>query len=79
MSYEEKLQKIEEAIGNDQKINILYLKSDDSKSQRVLVPHLIGEMEFMGKTYTGLEAYCELRQETRVFRIDRILELNVVD
>jgi len=79
MSYEEKLQKIEEAIDNGQKINILYLKSDDSKSQRVLVPHLIGEMEFMGKTYTGLEAYCELRQETRVFRIDRILELNVVD
>jgi predicted DNA-binding transcriptional regulator YafY len=33
-------------------------------------------MEFKGKSFEGLRAYCELRKEERTFRIDRILEIN---
>jgi predicted DNA-binding transcriptional regulator YafY len=32
-------------------------------------------MEYKGKPFEGLRAYCALRHEERSFRIDRILEL----
>jgi len=38
----------------------------------------IEPMEFKGKSFEGLRAYCCLRNEERTFRIDRILEINYV-
>jgi predicted DNA-binding transcriptional regulator YafY len=32
-------------------------------------------MEYKGKTFEGLRAYCFLRKGERSFRIDRILEI----
>ncbi|PIY93246.1 MAG: AAA family ATPase [Candidatus Magasanikbacteria bacterium CG_4_10_14_0_8_um_filter_32_14] len=78
-SVDEKIAFIKDAILQGKKIAIIYLKSDDSKSRRILVPYVIGEMEFRGKKYIGLEAYCEMRKDNRVFNIDRILELKNVD
>lgn len=37
----------------------------------------IGEMEYIGKSFFGVEGYCLERKETRVFRVDRILEMAV--
>ena len=34
-----------------------------------------GEMEYHGKKYLGMRAFCLKRKEERVFRIDRILEI----
>ena len=39
------------------------------------MPIAIEEMEYRGKTFEGLRAYCCLREDERNFRIDRILEI----
>ena len=36
-------------------------------------------MEYKGKKYTGFQAFCTLRNENRIFRIERILEIKEID
>ncbi len=79
MPLSEKMRYIETAIASEQKLHITYLKSNDEKSKRVIGPREIGEMEYLGKKFLGLEAYCFSRQEVRIFRIDRILEMRIAD
>ncbi|PIR02904.1 MAG: AAA family ATPase [Candidatus Magasanikbacteria bacterium CG11_big_fil_rev_8_21_14_0_20_43_7] len=69
---------LEHARAHKQKVKITYLKGADVKSTRVISPKQVGEMEYMGKTYLGVEAFCHTRQDTRVFRVDRILLIEVV-
>ncbi len=73
---EEKIHLIKSAIENQSKIEILYLKNNDVKSRRVITPAFVGKMEYSGKTYLGMEAFCHLRNEKRIFRLDRILEIS---
>lgn len=75
---EEKIHLIKSAIENQSKIEILYLKNNDVKSRRVITPAFVGEMEYSGKTYLGMEAFCHLRNKKRIFRLDRILEISEV-
>jgi len=69
---------LEHARKHKQKVKIMYLKGSDVKSTRIISPKKVGEMEYMGKIYLGVEAYCHTRQDTRVFRVDRILEIEVI-
>lgn len=78
ISLNDKIQMIENAIDCGGKLAITYLKGTDVKSRRVISPRRVGDMEYMGKAYVGVEAYCHNRNEERVFRVDRILEMNVV-
>lgn len=75
MSLEDKVKMIESAIDCYQKLEITYLKPDDTKSVRVIIPNQVGEMEYMGKQYIGVEATCCEKNKPRVFRVDRILEM----
>jgi hypothetical protein len=75
---EEKINLMRSAIERQQKIEITYLKNNDVKSRRVITPVLVGEMEYHGKPFKGIEAFCHLRNEKRIFRIDRILEIREV-
>lgn len=72
---DEKIQFIEGAIRDKRPVHITYLKPNDEKSRRTVKPSYVGEMEYQGKRYIGMEGYCMQRQETRVFRVDRILEI----
>ncbi len=74
-SIEGKIEVIKKAIENKTKLKITYLKAQDQKSKRVILPSFVGEMEYLEKTYLGVKAYCSLRNEERVFRVDRILEM----
>jgi ATP-dependent exoDNAse (exonuclease V) alpha subunit len=78
MNYEERRKIIEDAIKRDMDLEILYLKPDDKKSQRTIRPLSIEDMEYKGKVFEGLRAYCHLRKTDRTFRIDRILEIAYV-
>ncbi|MBI2436436.1 MAG: AAA family ATPase [Candidatus Magasanikbacteria bacterium] len=78
LSFDDKVTMIEDAIECGGKLAITYLKGSDVKSRRTISPRRVGEMEYMGKTYMGIEAYCHSRKEDRVFRVDRILEIGVV-
>jgi len=74
-SREDKQKMIETAILEKKDIEILYLKGQDEKSRRTVRPLFMGEMEYKGYPYLGLEAYCLARREKRIFNVDKILEI----
>jgi hypothetical protein len=76
ISYEERRRIVEDAIKRGMDLEILYLKPDDRKTLRTIRPIAIEEMEYKGKVFEGLRAYCHLRKTDRTFRIDRILEIS---
>lgn len=71
----DKLEMIKRAIGNKAALQIVYLKPNDEKTSRIIRPEMVGEMEYRGKKYLGMQAFCMKRNEERTFRIDRILEI----
>jgi len=78
MSLEEKIDVIKKAIFEGMSLEILYLKPSNEKNVRIVRPIEVGEMEYKGKRYMGMRAFCSFRQEERVFRVDRILNLKVL-
>jgi ATP-dependent DNA helicase PIF1 len=66
---------IEKAIRHKTPLEIVYLKANDIKSKRIVVPQSVGEETYNGKEFMGMRAFCLLRQEDRMFRVDRILSL----
>jgi ATP-dependent DNA helicase PIF1 len=72
---EEKIRLIEAAIRDRQILEIVYLKAKDEKSRRSIKPLSIGEMEYKGHAFLGLQAMCLQRQARRTFNVDRILEI----
>lgn len=73
----EKFSIIERAIKEGRPLEIVYLKAKDEKSRRLIIPYECTDMEFNGKVFKGLRAFCTMRNEERVFSIDRILELKI--
>ena len=71
----DKVETIRRAIENKAALQIVYLKPSDEKTRRIVMPEIVGEMEYRGKSYLGMRAFCMKRKEQRVFRIDRILEM----
>lgn len=67
---------IDDAIRRGIDLEIIYLKPDDTKSTRTIQPIAVEQMEYKGKTFQGLRAYCRLRGDQRTFRIERILEMS---
>jgi len=57
----------------------VYLKAKDEKTRRTIIPKYMGELEYQGKKFLGLEAFCTKRMEERVFNIERILEMRMAD
>lgn len=76
---EQKLAAIRDAIQQQKCLHLTYLKASDEKSVRTVRPEEVGEMEYEGVTFLGLRGYCFERQDTRVFRVDRILELALAE
>jgi predicted DNA-binding transcriptional regulator YafY len=64
-----------EAIRAGRELEIVYLKPDDTKTRRRIRPESVEMMEYHGKTFEGLRAYCHKRGDCRTFRLDRILEI----
>jgi ATP-dependent exoDNAse (exonuclease V) alpha subunit len=64
-----------EAIRDGRELEIVYLKPDDTKTRRRIRPEAVEMMEYHGRTFEGLRAYCHRRGECRTFRLDRILEI----
>jgi DNA polymerase III epsilon subunit family exonuclease len=66
---------LDEALKRKKKIKITYLSVHDRESIRVIEPL---EVASMGD-YIYLLAFCHLRQEKRTFRLDRVLNLQMVE
>jgi ATP-dependent DNA helicase PIF1 len=78
MPLEEKMRVINQAIEDKSSLEIVYLKPNDEKSQRIIMPYLVGEHFYQGKSFIGLSAYCSKRKEERIFRVDRILQMRLI-
>ncbi len=78
MPMEDKLKMIKKAIKNRLNLEIVYLKANDEKSRRMIKPLSVGDREYQGKSFIGVDAFCMKRGEERVFRVDRILEMKTV-
>lgn len=74
----DKVEAIRRAIENNAALQIVYLKPNDEKTSRIVRPETVGEMEYRGKKYLGMQAFCMKRNAERVFRVDRILEMDEV-
>jgi ATP-dependent exoDNAse (exonuclease V) alpha subunit len=77
MPVEEKKERIRAAIKNDHDLHLVYLKSDDTRSERRITPEQVGEMEYRGHPFEGVEGYCHKREAERVFNLEKILQLTV--
>jgi hypothetical protein len=75
----DKLALIRTAIKRKQNLEILYLKAKDEKTRRTIRPLSVGDMEYNGHSFVGMNAMCLLRGEKRVFNVDRILEIGVAE
>ncbi|MEL6645272.1 MAG: YafY family protein [Pseudomonadota bacterium] len=62
------------AIRARQKLRIGYLSLDDEATSRVIRPL---QLDYWGRVWTAT-AWCELRNDFRVFRVDRITALEVL-
>jgi hypothetical protein len=71
----EKRAMLQAAIRDGRELEIVYLKPDDTKSRRRIRPESVEMMEYHGKKFEGVRAYCHKRGECRTFRLDRILEI----
>lgn len=79
MPLEEKLSIIKQAIKEKKFLEITYLKPSDEKSHRIIKPQRVGQEYYLDKPFLGLSAYCTKRKADRIFRVDRILEMKIVD
>ena len=59
-------------------MQMVYLRSNDEKTNRIIKPERFGEMGYQGKKYLGIWTFCMKWNEERAFRIDRILEIEEV-
>ncbi len=75
LSLEDKIKLIEQVMARQANLDITYLKANDVKSSRVIRPERLGQFEYLGKSFQGVSGFCFSRQEERVFRLDRILEI----
>lgn len=70
-----RLDSVREAINDKRKMAMDYRRADEQESVRVVWP--LG-LVFWGTNWT-LAAWCELRDDYRTFRIDRIQDFRVLD
>ena len=73
----DKILLINEAITGGKNLEIVYLKTTDEKSRRIVKPFRLGNKVYMDIEFLGLDCFCLDRKGERVFRVDRILELKL--
>lgn len=74
----ERLELIRQAIRDQRRLEITYLKASDRKSKRVILPMALETMEHKGRAFWGLKAFCTLRRAERVFNVSKILDLRLL-
>jgi len=73
------LKSVPVALNLNLKAGSQIMLANNTKSKRRVNPNEIGEMEYLGKSFLGFSGFDNLRQEERVFRVDRILEIDIAN
>jgi nucleoside-triphosphatase THEP1 len=69
---------LETAIASGSSLIMDYLKANNTKSQRIIQPIAISDMEFKGVKFLGLTAICSQYDQQRTFNVARILKLDPI-
>lgn len=75
---EDKIALIQKAINEKFKLDMTYLKVNDSKSTRIITPLTVGTEEYHGKKFPGMKALCSTQNIVKMFHVERILKLERV-
>ncbi|TAE34455.1 MAG: AAA family ATPase [Alphaproteobacteria bacterium] len=78
LSWEDKITMLHRALETQHPLEMVYLKANDHKSTRIIIPRSIGDEEYRGKIFPALRAYCTTHHAEYVFHIGRILQLKTV-
>lgn len=73
-----KAHQIQAAINSRCLLEIVYLKGDNTQTTRIIRPLRIGTEVYKGHSFLGLRALCTLRNDERLFSVERILSLKPV-
>lgn len=73
--FEEKVDLIQSAIEQQDKLHMTYLKANDTKSKSVIIPLSVRDEKYRGKQFPGMRALCTEEKEERMFHVGRILSL----
>jgi ATP-dependent exoDNAse (exonuclease V) alpha subunit len=76
LSVADRVELIQQAINEQAELQILYLKANDIKSERVVKPLEVGIMTYQGKEFPGMQAICRKRRDQRIFHVGRILQIS---
>ncbi len=68
--------KIREVIDAGGKLDITYLKADDTQTQHIVIPIKVGMSRNQGNPYLGMKAYCTALNREIMFQVDRILNIS---
>lgn len=74
----DKLTVIKQALKAQSAVEIVYLKGNNTETTRQVRPLSLGEETYQGKKFLGMRAFCLLRNEERLFSVDRILSITAV-
>jgi hypothetical protein len=75
LSTEKKVALFSEVIAKKWRTSMTYVKSQDTTVRRSFEPYEVGMMEYEWFSFLWVKWYCHTQKGERVFRIDRILEL----
>jgi ATP-dependent DNA helicase PIF1 len=73
-----KMALLRRALEERRELELTYLKANDTQSRRIVIPLAVGTQEYRGKEFPGLKAFCTWAQEERMFRVDRILRMEML-
>ena len=76
-SGEEKFQLLQDAIEMGSSITITYLRDINEKSVRKIMPKLLKQMTYQGRSFIGLKAFCLESQSDMTFSAEKILKVGV--
>ncbi len=77
-SLTEKVNILNDAKEKQLLVEIIYLKAQDIKSKRLITVFNVGQEEYLGKQFLGVQAFCFKKKQKRIFRVDRILALKII-
>ena len=79
ISLKDKMNLICRAVRQKQSLEITYLKASGEKSHRKVIPISAGLEQYKDVQYEGMKAFCCKVGDERNFRIDRILDIKIVE
>lgn len=76
MPLAQRIARLQQAIDDKKPLSISYMKADSSQHQWQIIPKQILQRNHNQHHYQSLHAYCIERDQDRIFRLDRILQVN---